>query len=1238
MQTKIKFMTSLKCGILKAIVKNCAALIVALLITTGILGAAFIWQPTVSGQELFDIPKLEVLPPSISDLPNDVNAHKEKLDIAYLSAEKDSQLVEKLDHLIAKAGAEGSVPVIIGFRFDFKLDGNLSHSLITDQRAEIKLEQESVLQKIKPFAPKNVKQFSTIPYFAATVDAATLEYLKSLPEITSVSEDEALAPTLAESVPLVGAPTAWANGYSGSGWTVAILDTGVNKAHTFLTNKVISEACYSTTTTDYSSVCPGGVAQSTANGSGYNCVDTISGCDHGTHVAGIAAGTNANFSGVAKDAKVISIQVFSKEISTNTVKAFVSDEILGLERVMVLRTSYNIAAVNMSLGSDTTYSSNCDTQDSAETTAITNLRSVNIATVISSGNSYRSTGISFPACISTAVSVGSTGDGSGGATVDKVSDFSNSAAILDLLAPGQLINSSVPGNVYENKSGTSMAAPHVAGAWAVLKQRVPNASVDTILNALRGTGLPIIDSRNNLIRPRIRIDAALRQLSGGTCGYSIPSAGVSFSRFGGGGTFPVNATESDCGWTATSNSPSWLPVTSGANGTGDGSVSYLVAANNTTSLRTGTITVGGQTFTVTQQGDCVTAISPTSRSVGYGGDSGSYVGVSATSGCNWTASSNRSWISVTGYLSNGFTYSVASNATGVDRTGAIIVLGKTFTITQSGNFTNCQSYTPIALNQTINGALTTSDCTIGGSTSYVDQYSFNGTAGQKIAITMRSITLSSGKLYLTDPNGDFVGNGSSPRVPAYNGFLTLPVSGTYKIFATSLLGTAVGTYSLTLNDEATCGAVSISPTSRHFPVGGGSSSFDLTINSSCVWSAGFIYNGWLSLSPTNPSSVSGIGSSTINYTVAANSNPDPRSETVLVNGISFVVTQDGTTQTDEADVFGRPNGDHFVDSDDIQQIRRFALGLDTAGLGGEYQRADASPRTTLGDGYIDSDDVVQARRYALGLDTLQLAGGPSNPPPIAPPADTALLAQVTDLKTQFILFGKPQAAPAAFRVDAQNTSAGTTLTVPIRVDTVGNEAGYTFSIAFDSTKLTNPNVVIGDSGGDVLFNANNPGQIGFSVTTFSGGTIAEGNNKTLVTVTFTVAANASAGTVPITFTDQPARRKASPVDPNFPITQPTYTGGTITISGATAAGANVSGRAVTADGRRITNVQITMTGTSGETRTTRTTAFGYFRFADVPAGQSYVITARAKRFTFAQNTQTRSISSDISDVEFVADR
>ena len=101
---------------------------------------------------------------------------------------------------------------------------------------------------------------------------------------------------------------------------------------------------------------------------------------------------------------------------------------------------------------------------------IDNLRSIGIATVIASGNSGIPFAISSPACISSAVSVGSTNKD------DTVSAFSNVASFLSLFAPGDSITSSVTGGTYASESGTSMATPHVAGAWAVLHQAAPTAS------------------------------------------------------------------------------------------------------------------------------------------------------------------------------------------------------------------------------------------------------------------------------------------------------------------------------------------------------------------------------------------------------------------------------------------------------------------------------------------------------------------------------------------------------------------------------------------------------------------------------------------------------------------------------------------------------------------------------------------------------------------------------------------
>ena len=353
-----------------------------------------------------------------------------------------------------------------------------------------------------------------------------------------------------------------------------------------------------------------------------------------------------------------------------------------------------------------------------------------------------------------------------------------------------------------------------------------------------------------------------------------------------------------------------------------------------------------------------------------------------------------------------------------------------------------------------------------------------------------------------------------------------------------------------------------------------------------------------------------------------------------ISDTNFSITAGTVSQTYEADVSTRPSGDGFVDSSDAQQIRNFSVGIGTPYQSNEFQRADCSPRNSLGDGIVDGDDVAQARRYSLGLDAKQSAGGPSSPSPIAPLEQSGATNSLINGKAAIRTKDGVQTALAAFRIDNQNTSAGSTLVVPIRVDTLGNEAGYTFSIAYDSTKLNNPHVTIGSGGGDVVFNAANPGVIGFSVASFSGETIAPGINQTLVNVTFTVAENAT-GSTPIYFTDTLARRKASPVDPNFPITQPTYTGGTITIGGATAAGASLSGRVLSDKGRGVAGARVVITNGAGEiVGSARTNGFGYYRLAEVEAGASYIVRVESKQYKF--EARTINVAQDLDGIDFTA--
>jgi subtilisin family serine protease len=442
-----------------------------------------------------------------------------KAQLSQNEQQTESKKREKFVELINTAQQTGTVRVIVGLRSEFKTEGRLNSSEKQQQREKIKQKQDTFFDQYQSRHVEKLKQFKTIPFVAFETNAATLEELKNDEQIISIEEDELSPPTLAESTSIIGAPAAWSSGFSGAGQTIAILDSGVDKNHPFLAGKVVSEGCYSSTYGNATSVCPNGVAETTAPDSGLNCPTTISGCAHGTHVAGIAAGRGPNMSGVAKDANIIALQVFSKvddatacgSNPTPCVLAYVSDQIKALERVLVLSNTMSIAAVNMSLGGGQ-YSSNCDATQTSRKTAIDNLRSVGVATVVSSGNSSYTSAIGAPACISSAVSVGSTDDGSSGTTSDAVSGFSNASSSLSLLAPGRWIASSVPNGGYSSYSGTSMAAPHVAGAFAVLKQRSANASVSRILNALTSSGQSITDSRNDLTKPRIRIANALQAL------------------------------------------------------------------------------------------------------------------------------------------------------------------------------------------------------------------------------------------------------------------------------------------------------------------------------------------------------------------------------------------------------------------------------------------------------------------------------------------------------------------------------------------------------------------------------------------------------------------------------------------------------------------------------------------------------------------------------------------------------
>jgi subtilisin len=284
-------------------------------------------------------------------------------DIQTVSAQPRWKLAETAVSLMDKARREGPQRVIVGLDSGFVPEGKLRNTAAAIQQQEISDRQTALMTSLAGLSATEQRRFRYIPFILLEVDADAVQRLASLPLVTSLQEDVAERLVMASSNPVIGADKAWANGDDGSGWAVAVLDTGVDKTHPFFAtdSKVVSEACFSTNSTDSVSLCPGNAKSSTATDSGLNCSAEVQGCDHGTHVAGSVAGNDhlgPNY-GVGRGATLISVQVFSRFEKVQNcgagnapcVLAFVSDQVAALERVFEIRNDFNIAAVNMSLGS-----------------------------------------------------------------------------------------------------------------------------------------------------------------------------------------------------------------------------------------------------------------------------------------------------------------------------------------------------------------------------------------------------------------------------------------------------------------------------------------------------------------------------------------------------------------------------------------------------------------------------------------------------------------------------------------------------------------------------------------------------------------------------------------------------------------------------------------------------------------------------------------------------------------------
>jgi subtilisin family serine protease len=357
---------------------------------------------------------------------------------------------------------------------------------LVEERAELYADlQMRVLDAVADDGPELLIQYRNLPFmFMRVPGLEALEALANQPEVTRIYENTEYEHQLAQSLPQIHQPEMAAAGKTGANTAVAVLDTGCD----------YTRSAFGTCSSPGAAGCKVAYANDFATND--NSRDDNG---HGTNVSAIVLG-------VAPSTKILALDVF------NGATAPGSSILSAIDWSITNRATYNIVAMNMSLGSGGS-SSPCGSDFFAS--AVANARSAGILAAIASGNSGFSSAISSPACVPAAISVGAVYDANVGgisysacsdssSSADKVTCFSNSASFLSVLAPGAPVTA---GGF--TMTGTSQAAPHVAGAIAVIRSAFPNEAIGDSAARLTNTGPQITDARNQIVKRRLDLQAAL---------------------------------------------------------------------------------------------------------------------------------------------------------------------------------------------------------------------------------------------------------------------------------------------------------------------------------------------------------------------------------------------------------------------------------------------------------------------------------------------------------------------------------------------------------------------------------------------------------------------------------------------------------------------------------------------------------------------------------------------------------
>ena len=361
--------------------------------------------------------------------------------------------------------------------------------------------------------------------------------------------------------------------------------------------------------------------------------------------------------------------------------------------------------------------------------------------------------------------------------------------------------------------------------------------------------------------------AAVSGVQAQTCIFTISPSSQEFTASGGTGLVTINATPAGCITPRTAASAnSWITITFGSTGNGAGSVGYTVLANTDPDTRTGTLTVAGKTFTVTQAGTpCTFSISPSSQSFTSEGGTGAILIGATPGGCQSarTATTTASWITLssgaTGAGAGTLVYAVSANSGSTSRSASITVAGRTFTVSQDA----------VVCNYTIAPS----------------QANFPASGGSdQIAITASPVGCSSARTTISNNSWITISFGA-----AGNGSGTVGYTVQANNFTVERSGTiTIAGRTFTVTQAAGSCTFTLSPASATIPNAGGSGGFNITpSNQACSWTA--VNNSPDLIQFT--SGDSGTGSGRVEYVVPASGLTTTRTGSISVGGSTHNVTQ-----------------------------------------------------------------------------------------------------------------------------------------------------------------------------------------------------------------------------------------------------------------------------------------------------------------------------------------------------------